>query len=162
MTTDERLEVSRTIDAPASDIFRLVCDPWGQLAIDASGMLQSVEGSAVTGVGDTFLVHMNREALGDLDWTTYDVTVHVTAFEPDRLLEWKIDGRMKPPVGHVYGYRLAPAEGGAGTVVTSYCDWSGLDPHWRDVITFPIVKPVSLKATLGILERALRHGYPRG
>lgn len=158
MTTDDRLEVRRTIAAPAAEIFRLICDPWGHLAIDASGMLQDVEGSAVSGVGDTFLVHMNRESLGDIDWTTYDVTVHVTAFEPDRLLEWKIDGRLKPPVGHVYGYRLEPTDD--GTVVTSFCDWSALDPHWRGVIAFPIISETNLKATLGILDRAVRHGYP--
>ncbi len=160
----ERLEVQRTIGAPAADIFAVLCDPHGHLAIDASGMLQDVEGSPVNAVDDEFLVHMNRESLGDIDWTTYDVTVHITAYEQDRLIAWRIVGRMKPPIGHVYGYRLEPAAeteaGAGGTLVTSFYDWSEIDPHWRGVIGFPIISEVNLKATLGILDRVVRHGYP--
>jgi hypothetical protein len=32
-------------------------------------------------------------------------------------------GRIRPVIGHVYGYRLEPA-GDQGTLVTSYYDWS--------------------------------------
>jgi hypothetical protein len=35
----ERMEVQRTIEAPAADIFAVLCDPHGHVAIDASGML---------------------------------------------------------------------------------------------------------------------------
>ncbi len=155
----ERLEVQRTIHAPAADIFAVLRDPYGHLAIDASGMLQDVEGAPVDAAGDEFLVHMDRESLGDIDWTTYDVTVHVTSYEPDALIAWRILGRIKPPIGHVYGYRLEPADGG-GTLVTSFYDWSDIDPHWRGAIGFPIISEANLKATLGILDRTVRHGYP--
>ncbi len=155
----ERLEVQRTIDASAADIFAVLRDPYGHLAIDASGMLQDVEGAQVEAVGDEFLVHMDRESLGDIDWTTYDVTVHVTAYEQDALIAWRILGRIKPPIGHVYGYRLEPTDEG-GTLVTSFYDWSDINPHWRGAIAFPVISEVNLKATLGILDRAVRHGYP--
>lgn len=36
----ERIETSRTIAAPASDIFAVLCDPQGHVAIDSSGMLR--------------------------------------------------------------------------------------------------------------------------
>lgn len=39
----ERMEVQRTIAAPAADIFAVLCDPQGHVAIDASGMLQESE-----------------------------------------------------------------------------------------------------------------------
>ena len=39
----ERMEVQRTIAAPAADIFAVLCDPHGHVAIDASGMLQELE-----------------------------------------------------------------------------------------------------------------------
>jgi hypothetical protein len=62
---NERFEVQRTIAAEPSAIFKLLTDPQGHVAIDSSGMLQSAEGVPVGGVGDTFVVHMDREALND-------------------------------------------------------------------------------------------------
>jgi hypothetical protein len=48
----ERIEVQRTIPAPAADIFSVLCDPQGHVAIDASGMLQAADGDPVQAVGD--------------------------------------------------------------------------------------------------------------
>ncbi len=61
----DRIEVQRTIAAPASDIFAVLCDPQGHVAIDSSGMLQDADGSSVAAAGDSFVVHMDREALND-------------------------------------------------------------------------------------------------
>ncbi len=75
----DRIEVQRTIDAPAADIFAVLCDPMGHVAIDGSGMLQGAEGAPVRGVGDSFVVHMDREALNDFPQLgRYDVTVSIT------------------------------------------------------------------------------------
>ena len=52
----ERIEVPRTIPAPAADIFAVLCDPQGHVAIDATGMLQDAEGDPARAVGDTFVV----------------------------------------------------------------------------------------------------------
>ena len=59
------IEVQRTIAAPAADIFAVLCDPQGHVAIDSSGMLQDADGSPVAAAGDSFVVHMDREALND-------------------------------------------------------------------------------------------------
>ena len=80
----ERIEVQRTIAAPAADIFALLCDPQGHVAIDASGMLQDADGDPVQAAGDSFVVHMDREALNDFPLGRYDVTVTITTFVPDR------------------------------------------------------------------------------
>jgi hypothetical protein len=61
----ERIEVQRSIAAPAADIFAVLCDPHGHVAIDASGMLQDADGKPAAAVGDTFVVHMDREPLND-------------------------------------------------------------------------------------------------
>ncbi len=61
----DRIEVQRTITAPASDIFAVLTDPHGHVAIDATGMLQDAEGEPVRAAGDSFVVHMDREALND-------------------------------------------------------------------------------------------------
>lgn len=155
----ELIEVQRTIDAKPAEVFALLCDPQGHVAIDASGMLQDAEGDPVTSVGDSFVVHMDREALNDFPMGKYDVTVNITEFEQDELIAWTILGQIKPQIGHVYGYRLAPE--GDGTVVTSFYDWSGIDQQWRDAGIFPVISEGALRGTLGILDRTVRRGYPR-
>lgn len=150
----ERIEVSRLIPAPASAIFAVLTDPKGHVDIDASGMLLDAEGERVEEPGDRFLVHMDREALGDFPLGKYDVEVVITKLTPDEEIAWTVEGRIQPHVRHIYGYRLAPAEG--GTLVTSYYDWSELDETWKNRLTFPVVPESALKATLGILERTVR------
>jgi hypothetical protein len=156
----ERFEVQRTIEADPADVFRVLCDPQGHVAIDSSGMLQDATGEPVTAQGDTFVVHMDREALNDFPLGKYDVTVDICTFEQDREIAWKILGAIQPPIGHVYGYRLEPAEDG-GTLVTSYYDWSDIHEQWRKADIFPILPESALRATLGILARTVARGYPR-
>ena len=153
---DERFEVRRTIAEEPATIFRVLSDPRGHVAIDSSGMLMSATGSPVRAVGDTFVVHMDREALADRPLGRYDVTVTITAFEPDREIAWTVLGVVRPPIGHVYGYRLEPVDG--GTLVTSYYDWSDIEASWREKDIFPIISEGALKATLGILDRTVTGG----
>jgi hypothetical protein len=156
----ERIEVQRTIAAPASDIFAVLRDPRGHVEIDASGMLQDADGDPVQAVGDSFVVHMDRESLNDFPQLgKYDVTVQIAEFEEDRRISWTILGQIRPQIGHVYGYRLEPDDG--GTVVTSFYDWSNIDAKWRDAKIFPVISEGTLRATLGILDRTVRRGYPR-
>ena len=155
----ERIEATRLIPAAPHEVFAVLCDPQGHVDIDASGMLMDAEGEPVSAVGDRFLVHMDREALGDRPMGTYDVTVIITQLEPDRLIEWTISGTIQPPIKHLYGYRLEPADG--GTLVTSYCDWSNLREDYRPFLTFPIVPESALKGTLGILDRTVRRRRAR-
>ena len=151
----ERHEVSRTIPADAATIFAIVSSPSGHVAIDASGMLQDSTGEPAKAAGDEFVVHMDREALGDLPMGKYDVTVTITAYEQDRFITWEVSGPGFPSIGHWYGYRLEPVDD--GTLVTSIYDWSAVDEQWnRGDGTWPIVPELALKATLGILERTVR------
>jgi hypothetical protein len=157
--TAERLEVQRMIPAEPAAIFRLLTDPQGHVAIDSSGMLMDATGAPVTAVGDTFVVHMDREALNDVPMGRYDVTITIKTLVPDQEIAWTVTGRIRPQIGHVYGYRLEPA-GDDGTLVTSYYDWSSIDPHWREAGIFPVISEAALRATLGILERTVARGYP--
>ena len=150
----ERIAVVRTISAPPEAIFSVLRDPQGHVAIDSSGMLMDAEGEPVTQVGDSFVVHMDREALNDFPLGLYDVTVSITKFEQDRLIEWTILGRIWPQIGHVYGYSLEPGDDDT-TLVTSYYDWSDIDPQWKEAGIFPILSEGALRATLGILARTV-------
>lgn len=156
MTTSERMEVQRTIPANPATIFRLLCDPQGHVAIDSSGMLLDATGEPVTAVGDTFVVHMDREALNDFPMGRYDVTVTIKTLIQDREIAWTILGQVRPQIGHVYGYTLEPVED--GTLVTSYYDWSNIDPVWKEAGIFPILSEGALRATLGILARTVARG----
>jgi Polyketide cyclase / dehydrase and lipid transport len=152
-TSPERIEVARTIRAEPARIFSVLRDPQGHVTIDSSGMLQDATGEPVSKVGDEFVVHMDREALNDYPMGKYDVTVTITAYEPDRDIAWTILGTIRPQIGHVYGYRLEPGE--EGTAVTSYYDWSNIDPQWKEADIFPVISETALRATLGILDRTL-------
>ena len=152
----ERIAVQRTIHASPTSIFKFLSDPDGHVTIDSSGMLMSAEGDKVTGVGDTFTVHMNREALNDYPLGLYDVVVTITKFVEDREMAWTVAGVVRPPIGHVYGYLLEPLED--ATLVTSYCDWSDISPEWKEAGIFPVISEAALRATLGILERTVTRG----
>jgi hypothetical protein len=156
--TSERLEVQRTIAAHPAAIFRLLSDPQGHVAIDSSGMLMDATGGPVSAIGDTFVVHMDRESLNDYPMGRYDVTVTITEFVPDREIAWTILGQIRPQIGHVYGYQLQPVE--EGTLVTSYYDWSAIDPVYRDAGIFPVISETALRATLGILDRTVARSMP--
>jgi hypothetical protein len=152
--TAERIEVSRRIEADPATIFALLSDPQGHVQIDSSGMLQAASGNPVSAVGDSFVVHMDREALNDYpEMGRYDVTVNIKTFTPDREIAWTILGQIRPQIGHVYGYALEPVDG--GTLVTSYYDWSEIDPQWKEAGIFPVISEGALRATLGILARTV-------
>ncbi|HUQ38986.1 MAG TPA: hypothetical protein VM030_02445 [Acidimicrobiales bacterium] len=154
---NERIEVQRPIAADAAAIFAVLRDPKGHVAIDSSGMLMSATGDPVGAVGDTFVVHMDREALNDYPMGLYDVTVSIERFEQDREIAWTVLGLLS--LGHMYGYRLEPIEG--GTLVTSYYDWSAVEEQWKQAGVFPVIPEGALRATLGILARTVAPGLPR-
>jgi hypothetical protein len=153
----ERMEVQRPVAADPAAIFAVLRDPQGHVAIDSAGMLMAATGEPVNAVDDTFVVHMDREPLNDYPLGLYDVIVRIVTFEPDREIAWKIEGQLN--LGHVYGYRLEPIEG--GTLVTSYYDWSGVEQSWKDAAIFPVIPESALRATLGILARNVAPGRPR-
>jgi uncharacterized protein YndB with AHSA1/START domain len=160
----ERFQVERTIQASPAAIFAVLTDPSGHAAIDSTGMLQWAEGERVKAVGDTFVVHMDRESFPDYPLGKYDVTVVIRKLEPNALIEWTIDGAIQPPIRHLYGYTLQPAplnesadaraDAEEGTLVTSYYDWSEIDERYRGGL-FPVIPEMALRATLGILARTV-------
>ncbi|HUC36963.1 MAG TPA: hypothetical protein VMR97_07565 [Acidimicrobiales bacterium] len=153
----ERMEVQRAVAADPASIFRVLSDPRGHVAIDSSGMLMDATGDPVTAEGDTFVVHMDREALNDYPLGLYDVSVKIVKLVPDREIAWTIEGQLN--LGHVYGYRLEPID--EGTLVTSYYDWSSVDQNWKDAAIFPVIPESALRATLGILARTVAPGRAR-
>ena len=96
----------------------------------------------------------------DLHDFEYSIKPGVNSCALNEIQPWCEIGQIKPNIGHVYGYRLVPEPGGASTVVTSFYDWSDIDPQWREAGIFPVMSELALRATLGILDRTVRRGYP--
>ena len=164
----DRIETARFVAATPAEVFAVLRDPQGHVAIDASGMLQDADGELVSAPGDRFVVHMDRESLDDIpDYGRYDVVVVIAEYEPDTLISWTIEGRARPFIGHVYGYRLEQATEErdgvevTGTRVVSFYDWSDIHPDWKGSPVLPVLDETALKGTLGILDRTVRRGYPR-
>jgi hypothetical protein len=153
----ERIEVSRAIAAEPAAIFAILRDPSGHVAIDASGMLMWASGLPAGAVGDTFVMHMDRDALRDVDLGEYQVTVVFVTYDEDREIAWTVGRTADERFGHVYGYRLDPIPG--GTLVTQYYDWSQISGPLKE--RFPIVPESALRATLGILARTVAPGASR-
>lgn len=151
--SDERVTVRRRIAAPPEAIFAVVAHPAGHVAIDGSGMLVAApDAAAVTAVGDTFIMNMDREPLGDIPLGKYTVRNTVTAFEPGRLIEWTIGAVDQPPLGHVYAFVLHEVEPGV-TEVEHFCDWTNFDADMKArVPKWPIVPVHMLERTLERLE----------
>ena len=154
----ERIEVARAIASPPGPIFEVLRDPQGHVSIDASGMLMSASGSPASAVGDSFVVHMDRDALRDFPLGLYDVNVTIVTYEQDREIAWGI-GSGERQLGHIYGYRLEPID--EGTIVTQYYDWSGIDDNMKAMGIFPVISEQALRATLGILDRTVAPGKAR-
>jgi hypothetical protein len=151
--SDERVTVRHRIAATPEAIFAVVAHPEGHVAIDGSGMLVAApDAQSVTAVGDTFIMDMDREPLGDIPLGKYTVRNTVTAFEPGRLIEWTIGAVDQPPLGHLYGFVLHEVSPGV-TEVEHYCDWTNFDADMKArVPQWPIVPVHMLEHTLERLE----------
>ena len=84
MTEEKKITVSRVIDAPAKDIFRVLSDPQNHARIDGTGMIQSDEKTdRITANGQTFRMNMHNERFND-----YQMDNHVTGYAENKLLAW--------------------------------------------------------------------------
>jgi hypothetical protein len=159
MSDGKQLEVTRTVRAPADQIFALLTDPKQHVVIDGSGLLQGTDSDPITEVGQVFAVNMYREDLGP-----YRSLNAVTAFEPGRRIGWAPyldpDCELAPKIaaagiktgGHTYVYDLR--ENGGVTEVTQTYDWSGVtDPKFEAYC--PFVSREDLMATLDRLADAV-------
>ncbi len=155
----DRVSATRRIAAPVGQLFRIVSSPSGHVAIDGSGMLVAAPGDrALTEVGETFDMDMDREPLGDIpNLKDYQVRNTVTQIIPDRLVEWTIGFGDHPPFGHVYGWLLEPVND-SETDVTNYCDWSKATDDMRSGVAWPVVPVTMLEQSVENLERMATGG----
>jgi Protein of unknown function (DUF664) len=141
MTTDtcRPVSVTRTIKAAAEELFAVLADPARHPDIDGSGMLRSaVSDSPIVGVGDTFVMSMHNDEMGD-----YEITNHVVEYERNRRISWEpvlsaaSRAEDHADIGdrgqHRWIYDLKPV-GPSATVVTERYDCSRAPDRLRRAV----------------------------
>ena len=156
MSTDDRIAASRTVTASPAEVFRIVTDPAMHVEIDGSGMLEAAPGARrLDAPGDTFVMDMDRESLGDQPMGKYKSVNTVTRIVSDQLLEWNVGLPDQGPFGHVYGWEIA-AVSPTETRVTNYCAWPDIPEYARP--HFPIVPLAMLEKSVDNLAALVSRG----
>ena len=121
--------VSRRIEAPAADIFKLLADPERHPEFDGSKMLRpGASNKVIVGVGDVFVTKMYFAAMGD-----YEMHNRIVAFEPDRCIAWEPGNPELSRNGSRWRFDLVP-DGPNATVVTETYDCTDSPEEVRDAV----------------------------
>jgi uncharacterized protein YndB with AHSA1/START domain len=121
--------VSRRIEAPAADIFKLLADPERHPEFDGSEMLRpGASNKVIVGVGDVFVTKMYFAAMGD-----YEMHNRIVVFEQDRCIAWEPGNPELARNGSRWRFDLAP-DGPNATVVTETYDCTDSPEEVRDAV----------------------------
>lgn len=116
---EKQQTVTRTIEAPAQDIFQILTLPTRHQEFDGSEMVRADEKSQrIQQVGDTFVMNMHHERFGD-----YRMENHVVAYDENKLVGWKPASPGTDPQGWQWVYRLESVDRDTTEVSLTY-DWS--------------------------------------
>ena len=153
-TTDTHVTVTRTIDAPAKDIFAVLTLPAKHPSFDGSGNVRSSEDTErVTKSGEKFVMNMHREDLGG----DYRMHNHVPAFDETKMVGWQpaTDEQPDAPAGWEWLYELR-AEGADATEVTLTYSWDKVtDQKLLQEVGFPLITEAELEQSLNLLAAAV-------
>lgn len=157
--TEDRVNATTTINAPAQVVFDVLADPSTHAAIDGTGWVrESLDGERLTRTGQIFRIAMYHENHPDKD---YEMANRVEVFDPPHAIAWKPGqgpkergNLMADPTklefgGWIWRYDLKPV-GPAETEVTLTYDWSAVPQQTREHIGFP-------PFDIAHLENSLKH-----
>nr|WP_313821746.1 SRPBCC family protein [Citricoccus sp.] len=117
---EKKQTVTRTIEAPAKDIFQILTLPARHQEFDGSDMVRADEKSQrIQQVGDTFVMNMHAESQGG----DYQRENHVVAYDENKLVGWKPGPVGEEPGGWQWVYQLEPVDQDTTEVTLTY-DWS--------------------------------------
>lgn len=149
---EDRVIVSRTVDASPERVFALLADPSRHAAIDGTGWVrESLDGQPLITPGQVFRIAMYHVDHPD---GHYEMANRVEAFDPPRAISWQPGQEDSSGTigygGWFWRYDLAPE--GAGTAVTLTYDWSAVPASGRAVVDFPPFGREHLENSLAHLE----------
>lgn len=151
-TSEGNVTVSRTIDAPAKDIFEVLTLPARHKELDGSGFVVSDDRTdRITGTGQVFTMNMTGDHMGG----DYQTDNHVSAYDKNHLVGWKTAPAGTEPPGWEWLWELT-AQGPDSTEVTLSYDWSKVtDKDLLEKISFPLVTEGELEDSIGRLAAAV-------
>jgi Polyketide cyclase / dehydrase and lipid transport len=126
------VSVSRTINAPAEQLFSILTHTANHPTIDGSGMVRDpLPDVEVRGIGDVFVMNMYNDNLGK-----YEMRNHVVEYEDGRRLVWEpvlaASSHPEAEIGvsarYRWGFDLTP-DGPERTIVTETFDCTD-SPDW--------------------------------
>jgi uncharacterized protein YndB with AHSA1/START domain len=123
------VSVSRRIEAPAADIFKLLAEPDRHPDFDGSEMLRpGASNKVIVGIGDVFVTKMYFEAMGD-----YEMHNRVVVFETDRCIAWEPGNPELARNGSLWRFDLTP-DGPNATEVTETYDCTDSPENVREAV----------------------------
>lgn len=146
---EKKQSVTRTIEAPAKDIFEVLTLPSRHPEFDGSDMVRADEKSQrIQKVGDVFTMNMHAEAMGG----DYQTDNHVVAYDENKLVGWKPAMTGKEPGGWQWVYSLQAVDQDTTEVTLTY-DWEQVtDPKLLDKNLFPVVSVEQMEQSLAQLS----------
>ena len=152
MANDNRIIVSRSIDAPAPEIFDVLTLPSRHREIDGSGFVVSDDRTdRITGVAQVFRMNMTGDHMGG----DYQTENHVTGYDKNSLLAWQTAPAGTEPPGWEWMWELKPTSPSSTDVALTY-DWSRVtDKDLLAKVSFPLVTQDQLEAPLANLASAV-------
>ena len=152
MTTSTSLTVTRSINAPAGQVFDLLTNPDRHPEFDGSGYLRSSDkAQRITKVGQQFRMNMAGPHMGG----EYQTDNHVTGYAENKLVAWQTAPAGEQPPGWEWVYELK-SEGSDQTQVSLTYDWSKVtDQKLLKQVPIPLVTADELESSLASLASAL-------
>lgn len=152
MDQEKSITVTRTIDAPAAELFDVLSLPQRHVELDGSGFVRSVDhGDRITAAGQKFTMNMSGDHMGG----DYQTENHVTGYDENRLLAWRTAPAGTEPPGWQWVWELQP-QGPDSTEVRLSYDWGSVtDKALLEKISFPLVTSDQLEDSLDNLAAAV-------
>jgi uncharacterized protein YndB with AHSA1/START domain len=150
MGNDDRksVSVSRRIEAPAADIFRLLVNPDRHPEFDGSGMLRpGASNRVIAGIGDVFVTKMYFTAMGD-----YEMHNRIVVYEADRCIGWEPANAELIRNGSRWTFDLTQ-DGPDATVVTETYDCTDSPERVREAVENGNAWIAGMTMTLERLDR---------
>lgn len=145
---DTSITVTRSIDAPAKDVFDVLTRPDRHKELDGSGFVISDDRTdRITGTGQVFTMNMQGDHMGG----EYQTDNHVNAYDPNHMVGWQTAPAGTEPPGWEWLWELT-ADGSDRTDVTLTYDWSKVtDQALLQKVGFPLVSKDQLEQSLSAL-----------
>lgn len=149
---DGSITVTRSIDAPAKELFQLLTLPSRHKELDGSGFVVSDDHTdRITGVGQVFTMNMQGDHMGG----EYQTDNHVSAYDPNHMVGWRTAPAGTEPPGWEWLWELESTSSDSTDVTLTY-DWSKVtDPELLKKVSFPLVSEAQLEDSLNALASAV-------